>query len=56
MRQQSLRKLARELGISASYLSQVKNSKRPASQKVLSRAPLTHLVLIAIILIRWGIV
>ncbi len=34
--QKSLRQLARELGVSASYLSQVKNGKRPASQKVLS--------------------
>ncbi len=36
MKQKSLRQLARELGVSASYLSQVKNGKRPASQKVLS--------------------
>jgi transcriptional regulator with XRE-family HTH domain len=32
----SLRQLAKELGVSASYLSQVKNGKRPASQKLLS--------------------
>ncbi len=37
MKQKSLRQLARELGVSASYLSQVKNGKRPASQKVLSK-------------------
>ncbi|MFC1943242.1 helix-turn-helix domain-containing protein [Chloroflexota bacterium] len=37
MRQKLLRQLARELGVSASYLSQVKNGKRPASQKVLSK-------------------
>ena len=36
MKQKSLRQLARELGVSASYLSQVKNGKHPASQKVLS--------------------
>ncbi len=36
MEQKSLRHLANELEISASYLSQVKNGKRPASQKVLS--------------------
>ena len=36
MKHKSLRQLARELGVSASYLSQVKNGKRPASQKVLS--------------------
>lgn len=36
MKQKSLRQLARELGVSASYLSQVKNGKRPANQKVLS--------------------
>ena len=34
--QKSLRALARELGVSASYLSQVKNGKRPPSEKVLS--------------------
>ena len=37
MKQKSLRQLARELGVSASYLSQVKHGKRPASQKVLSK-------------------
>ena len=36
MKQKSLRQLAKEIGVSASYLSQVKNGKRPASQKVLS--------------------
>ena len=36
MKQKSLRQLAKELGVSASYLSQVRNGKRPASQKVLS--------------------
>ena len=34
MKQKSLRQLARELGVSASYLSQVKNGKRPLSQKL----------------------
>ena len=33
---QSLRQQARELGISASYLSQVRHGKRPASEKLLS--------------------
>ena len=33
----SLRQLAEELGVSASYLSQVKNGKRPPSQKLLSK-------------------
>jgi len=32
----SLRQLAKELGVSASYLSQVKNGKRPASAKLLN--------------------
>jgi transcriptional regulator with XRE-family HTH domain len=36
MKQKSLRQLAKELGVSASYLSQVKNGKRPPSAKVLS--------------------
>jgi transcriptional regulator with XRE-family HTH domain len=37
MKQKSLRQLARELGVSASYLSQVRHGKRPASRKVLSK-------------------
>jgi transcriptional regulator with XRE-family HTH domain len=32
----SLRQLAKQLGVSASYLSQVKNGKRPPSQKLVS--------------------
>jgi transcriptional regulator with XRE-family HTH domain len=36
MKQKSLRQLVKELGVSASYLSQVRHGKRPASQKVLS--------------------
>jgi len=36
MKQKSLRQLAKELGVSASYLSQVKNGKRPPSKKLLS--------------------
>ena len=32
----SLRQLAKQLGISASYLSQVKNGKRPLTQRLLS--------------------
>ena len=34
--QKSLRQLAKELGVSHSYLSQIKNGKRPASDKVVS--------------------
>ncbi|MFC1977174.1 multiprotein-bridging factor 1 family protein [Chloroflexota bacterium] len=34
MKQKSLRQLAKELGVSHSYLSQVKHGKRPASDKV----------------------
>ena len=37
MKQKSLRQLARELGVSHSYLSQIKHSKRPASAKVVSK-------------------
>ena len=36
MKQQSLRQLAKELGVSASYLSQIRHGKRRASEKVLS--------------------
>ena len=36
MKQKSLRELAKELGVSHSYLSQVKHGKRPASAKVVS--------------------
>ncbi|MCJ7576257.1 MAG: helix-turn-helix transcriptional regulator [Dehalococcoidia bacterium] len=34
MKDKSLRQLARQLGVSHSYLSQVLNGKRPASEKV----------------------
>jgi hypothetical protein len=34
----SLRELAEQLGVSTSYLSQVRNGKRPPSQKLLSNA------------------
>jgi len=37
MKQKSLRQLAKELGVSHSYLSQVKNGKRRASAKVVSK-------------------
>lgn len=37
MKQKSLRQLAKELGVSHSYLSQVRSGKRPASQKVVSK-------------------
>ena len=36
-KQKSLRQLAKELGVSPSYLSQIRNGKRPASAKVLSK-------------------
>ncbi len=36
-RQKSLRQLAKELGVSHSYLSQVLHGKRPASDKVVSK-------------------
>jgi transcriptional regulator with XRE-family HTH domain len=39
----SLRQLAKEIGVSASYLSQVKNGKRPPSQKLLSNADIRHM-------------
>jgi len=35
-KQKSLRALAKELGVSHSYLSQVRHGKRPASNKVVS--------------------
>ena len=35
-KRESLRQRAQELGVSASYLSQVRHGKRPASHKVLS--------------------
>ena len=34
MKQTSLRQLARELGVSASYLSQIRHGKRPASERI----------------------
>ena len=37
MKQKSLRQLAKELGVSHAYLSQVKHGKRPASAKVVSK-------------------
>ena len=38
MKEKSIRQLAKEIGVSARYLSQVKNGKRPPSEKVLSKA------------------
>ncbi len=35
-KEKSLRQLAKELGVSPSYLSQVKNGKRPPSRVLLS--------------------
>ena len=40
----SLRQLASQLGVSASYLSQVKNGKRPPSQKLLSNSDIRHML------------
>ncbi len=37
MKEKSLRQLARELGVSASYLSQVKNGKKKPSGRVLTK-------------------
>ncbi len=37
MEHKSLRQLARELGVSHSYLSQVRHGKRPASEKVVNK-------------------
>ena len=34
MKQKTMRQLAKELGVSHSYLSQVKHGRRPASKKV----------------------
>ena len=36
MKQKSLRQVAKELGVSASYLSQIRHGKRPASEKMLN--------------------
>jgi len=37
MRQKTLRQMAKELGVSHAYLSQIKKGKMPASQKVVSK-------------------
>ncbi len=37
VKQKSLRQLAKELGVSHSYLSQIKHGKRPASDNVVSK-------------------
>ena len=37
MKQKSLRQLAKDLGVSHSYLSQVRHGRRPASAKVVSK-------------------
>ena len=42
MEKKSLRQLAKELGVSPSYLSQVKNGKRPPSKKLLSKSETIH--------------
>ena len=43
-RKKSLRQLARELGVSASYLSQIRHGKRPASAKLLSNQDIMKLL------------
>ena len=43
MRQESLRQLARELGVSHSYLSQIRHGNRLASAKVVSESGLEML-------------
>jgi transcriptional regulator with XRE-family HTH domain len=35
-KEKSLRQVAKELGVSASYLSQIRHGKRPASEKMLN--------------------
>ena len=40
----SSRQLAKQLGVSASYISQVKNGKRPPSQKLLSNSDVIKLL------------
>jgi transcriptional regulator with XRE-family HTH domain len=40
----SLRQLAKQLGVSASYLSQIKNGRRPPSQKLLSNADIKRML------------
>ncbi|MFC1906308.1 helix-turn-helix domain-containing protein [Chloroflexota bacterium] len=37
MKEKSLRQLAKEIGVSASYLSQVKNGKKKPSKDLLSK-------------------
>ena len=37
MKNKSLRQLAKELGVSHAYLSQIRHGKRPASDKVVSK-------------------
>ncbi len=44
MKTKSLRQVARELGVFASYLSQVKNGVRPPSDKVLSNPNVKRLL------------
>ncbi len=49
MKQKYLRQLAKELEVAPGYLSQVKNGKRPASQKVLNKIGLTPPPIVATI-------
>lgn len=51
--------LAREIGVSASFLSQIQHGKRPASlrvKKVLSNLMLFRMIKIAIMYRCWGLV
>ena len=60
MKEKSLRQIAKELGVSASYLSQVRHGKSPASQKVLSSAGLPYkrprVIIQSRIRLHWGLV
>ena len=44
MPQKSLRQQARELGVSHSYLSQIKNGKRPPSERVMKTLDVVSMV------------
>ena len=54
MEEKSLRQLARELGVSASYLSQVKNGKKKPSARVLTIMRLMFVLILDIIILSLG--